>query len=471
MTPSSLGKRFSRLFLYAGLIFGVTVLIFFLIIDYLSLSSHHRDRYSAQVDFFVEQLRGPVAFRDDEALRTLIQSLSRDEGILAIRVDLSDSALNLPEQAPFYNWVKEGQTLSGCGHPRGALAFLHSMVVIAPLIVFNQTTGRVCVLVSLDALHAHWRSSLQAVLLAFLLFSVLWWRFTLFTRHQFQEVFSRFNRLFAQVREQGLKGPIALESHGVSELQPVADVFNQMLEDLRTQQNQLLHNQRLTTVGRVAMGAAHEVGNPLMCISTLIQDMEQIWQRKGSFDHQKAGLIRQQVQRIQQVLALMNQYGKPYSYPNQLHLTSVNLLLAVESAIALLKLDARYQLRRPKLTHTVSSQVFVRADSDRLQQVLINLLNNALDACWERGEISMDWRPDRLFGHALVIQDTGVGIKAQSLDSVFDPFFSEKQRFMGTGLGLWVARDLMQAMGGEIRIESVWGEGSRVYLSFTEEGV
>jgi signal transduction histidine kinase len=464
----SLGERTSRLFLYSGLGFGAAFLLFSLITNYLSSVNHYHDRYVAQLDFFAEQLRGPLAFNDLDSTMGAINALKRDNSIHALQifVESQDEISKKSTQRWVYQWNDAGQTGLGCQSSGELLSGFKQMEFETAFSVLKNSQAHICMQVQLNALHESWLSNLLAGLFAFSLFGFIWWRFTWRIKEDLASVFERLNRGFSQVKDKGLEQSTQLDLSDIKELKPLVAVFNHMLEELRHRQKSLLHNQQLTSLGRVAMGAAHEVGNPLMCISTLIEDMEREWQTKGAFSYEKSQLIRQQVRRIETILNLMNRYGKPFSRQTQSPLVSVNLLAEVSQAVDLMKMDGRYKLHKPRVKIEIPAQLFVLADVERLRQILINLLNNAVDACWAKGEIDLVWMEEGPHAMSLRVSDTGVGIKQEKLEQIFEPFFTEKQKFLGTGLGLWLSRDLMRAMGGEIVIESQWEVGTQVYLTF-----
>jgi len=102
----------------------------------------------------------------------------------------------------------------------------------------------------------------------------------------------------------------------------------------------------------------------------------------------------------------------------------------------------------------------IPAIRDQIKQVIVNLLNNAADACVSNGgEITIStWQEEQKV--AIAIQDTGVGINPENLDLIFEPFYTTKPVINGTGLGLSVCHGIVQAHHGEISVESYPGEGS-----------
>jgi len=112
--------------------------------------------------------------------------------------------------------------------------------------------------------------------------------------------------------------------------------------------------------------------------------------------------------------------------------------------------------------------VMVRADTEKVQQVLINLLSNAIKFTESGGHVRLECACTDTMANVRVV-DSGVGIPANKLEAIFEPFVQVDQAFtregQGTGLGLSISRDLARAMGGDITVESVFGEGAVFTLS------
>ena len=113
--------------------------------------------------------------------------------------------------------------------------------------------------------------------------------------------------------------------------------------------------------------------------------------------------------------------------------------------------------------------VIVRADAEKVQQVLLNLLSNAIKFTEPGGHVRLECSCHRHDGAACASIDTGLGIPASKLEAIFEPFVQVDQAFtregQGTGLGLSISRDLARAMGGDITVESVFGKGAVFTLS------
>jgi signal transduction histidine kinase len=181
--------------------------------------------------------------------------------------------------------------------------------------------------------------------------------------------------------------------------------------------------------------------------------------------------ISAQIERIERIVREMMDRTRPSS--PQLAPVDLNALLARIFDATAPALDAR---RVQLLTELAESLPQIRGDADRLQQVFINLINNALDAMPEGGQLTVrtgaigseETNPDAASKSAAFVfvefADTGIGMTEELRSRIFDPFYTTKATGHGTGLGLVVVRQVMREHGGDIEVESERGKGTRFRL-------
>lgn len=230
------------------------------------------------------------------------------------------------------------------------------------------------------------------------------------------------------------------------------------LTDIKMREEQIQQSERLATVGHMAAGVAHEVGNPLTAISSLVQ----VCQRKtdDSFIQDQLKKVRDHIQRINKIVRDLVDFSRPSSMQAE----QVQINEVIESAVGLLQHDARcrdvdFQLNLSKSLPRISSV------PDQIHQVLVNLLLNAVDAM--KGV-----KDPRVIIHTkkkenvveLSIADVGKGIKEEHKSRIFEPFFTTKDVGSGTGLGLSVSHGIINKMNGSIRVESTYGEGTTFFI-------
>jgi len=219
---------------------------------------------------------------------------------------------------------------------------------------------------------------------------------------------------------------------------------------LQEAQAHLLHQEKMAAFGLLAAGIAHEVGNPLTSISSLVQ----LLQRRDCDDYarDKLALVNGQLQRIQGTLRELVNFSRPTTTER----SRVNLAEVVEEALSIAKYY-KGSSRRTIETHLPSDLPPLHGGRDQFVQALLNLVLNAVDATSKGGRIVIraeQWS-DEL--HVSVCDD-GHGIAPEHAARLFQPYFTTKKH--GTGLGLFVTRKLIADHGGTVECESAPGGGS-----------
>jgi two-component system NtrC family sensor kinase len=224
-------------------------------------------------------------------------------------------------------------------------------------------------------------------------------------------------------------------------------------------ERQLIQADKLSSVGLLAAGVAHEVNTPLAVISTYAQMLA----KQVNGDQQKAALldkIAQQTFRASEIVnSLLN-----FSRTSTTELTAVDLLKCVRETLSIVE----HQFVKARVTVEIDAPAglgMIRGNAGKLQQVFLNLLLNARDAMEGGGTVTIRAREEgsRL---AISVSDTGRGIDAKHLPRIFDPFFTTKGAKKGTGLGLSVTYGIVQEHSGTIEVSSRLGEGTTFVLTF-----
>lgn len=229
-------------------------------------------------------------------------------------------------------------------------------------------------------------------------------------------------------------------------------------------ERRLLHAERLASLGRVAQGVAHELNTPLATIRTLASDMREAIRSLGGDEAlqsdlaESAALIRDETGRLGRITHSLLTGG---SLPRLRIDPSAPLLPIVERARALVFAGVRDGGPELDIDDSVTTLV-VSADSDRLLQVLVNLLQNAVDANREMGGRQV-WLSATRRGSVveIIVEDEGVGIQSEIEGRLFEPFATTKPPGEGTGLGLYASYMLVQTMGGDLTIENRDRVGAR----------
>lgn len=285
---------------------------------------------------------------------------------------------------------------------------------------------------------------------------------------EFGRLADGYNRMLAQVRSmteererqrQLLEERVAEATAALSERNAQLEALNR---ELWATTRRLTDMERLAAAGQTAAQLAHEVGTPLNLISGHVQLLS------ADLDgNAKARLrletIGAQIERIERIVRTMLDRTRPDVSEHQL--VDVNTVLRRTFEVIQPALDAR----NIRLTTQIDGvPLLVRGVADQLQQVFINLFNNALDAMPEGGRLTVTsarWESGTGVERFVVeVRDTGQGMSENVRARIFEPFFTTKPRGSGTGLGLVVARQIIRDHGGDITVTSQPGRGTTVRL-------
>ena len=233
------------------------------------------------------------------------------------------------------------------------------------------------------------------------------------------------------------------------------------LTDLHNLEGELAHAERLASIGRLAAGVAHEIGNPVTGIACLAQNLQSETEDEETREVTRA--IVHETGRISDILqSLVN-----FSHGGSLALGTfgaVRVHDCVEEAMRLVRLSRA--AKQAELVNGCDPEVTVTADHPRVVQVLVNLLTNAIDASPPRAPVTVTVDTDGAEGLArLRVSDRGEGIEPDMMANVFEPFVTSKPPGQGTGLGLSVVYRIVKDHGGSIDIDSGRARGTTVTVS------
>jgi two-component system NtrC family sensor kinase len=240
-------------------------------------------------------------------------------------------------------------------------------------------------------------------------------------------------------------------------------------QELQHTQRQLMKSEKLAAIGQLTASVAHEINNPIAVMQGNLDLLRETLGVAAQPVLAELQLLDQQVDRMRLIVTQLLQYARPNDYAGYVDAVDVNVLLAdslvlVEHQLACIGINAQ--------TEFLAAQT-VAINRQELQQVLINLLINAVQAMPEGGTLRLSTQdlpdPSGQAGVVIDIADTGTGLAETALERLFTPFFST--RADGNGLGLWISLGLVERYGGRItahnRIEAtgaVCGALFRVWL-------
>ena len=222
---------------------------------------------------------------------------------------------------------------------------------------------------------------------------------------------------------------------------------------LQEAHEKMIHREKIAALGQMAAGVAHEIGNPLSALSSIVRNVASDTGPDGGRE-KKLRMMQDQIDRIVRIVRELVDFSRPSSLGKSLiHVNEV-----LRTAMGIARYDDRF-----KGVHVITSLdpevPAVRLDGDQLLQVFLNVLFNAGDAMKGSGTLTVSTRRkdhsvDVLFG------DSGPGIRDESLPRIFEPFYTTKDVGKGTGLGLSVSYGIMEGMGGSIRASNQPGAGA-----------
>ena len=217
---------------------------------------------------------------------------------------------------------------------------------------------------------------------------------------------------------------------------------------------QLLHAERLATIGTLASGVAHEINNPA---TSILLDAERILEENPD-DSEVRGIaegIVKQVERIRRITRNLLLFSRQSGFEPR----EVDLNRVIEDALEML----RPKLKKVKVEKRLDNLPPIYGDPAQLQQVFVNLILNAAQAMPDGGRLILETKAGS--GEVITrVSDTGVGIPGEHLNRIFNPFFTTKRPGEGTGLGLSICLGIVERHKGKIEVESRVGEGTTFTL-------
>ncbi|MFK7975661.1 MAG: ATP-binding protein [Halioglobus sp.] len=233
--------------------------------------------------------------------------------------------------------------------------------------------------------------------------------------------------------------------------------------DLEKMEDEVLHTERLASIGRLAAGVAHEIGNPVTGIACLAQNLE--YETDPEEIRHMGQDILKQTSRVTRIVESLMNFSHTGDNGGETELAPANLADCIDEAVHLLTLDR--EAKPVSFTNNSDRELLVLADSQKLLQVFVNLLGNARDACEEYGSVTISAAAD-LTEVIIEVEDTGCGIPPAVQSQVFEPFFTTKDPGAGTGLGLALVFSIMAEMNGKVHLTSPIHEtgnpGTRITL-------
>jgi signal transduction histidine kinase len=292
------------------------------------------------------------------------------------------------------------------------------------------------------------------------LFILMIFVFTFLTR-QLLLTLNRFMEYTKRIGE-GDFSPILPARKYKDEFTKLAAAFNHMIKELDHKHNVLLESHKLRAIGTLVAGVAHELNNPLnntlLTASMLTEDFHTL------SDDEKIEMINDvigETERAQRVVKNLLDFARE----GETELVPLEIDKIVEDSTRLVVNQVKFA--KVELTLNCETNLpRIHGDEQKLKQVFVNLILNAVDVLPPGGEIRIHVKKDKSPGYVLVtVSDNGPGIPEHIQGRIFEPFFTTKSQAKGTGLGLSVSRGIIKKIGGYIHLTSSPGQGTTFTVS------
>ena len=230
-------------------------------------------------------------------------------------------------------------------------------------------------------------------------------------------------------------------------------------EKLQQVQSQLIQAEKLSSIGQMSAGVSHELNSPLMGLLGLLK----IYKRKakeGTDESLELGKMVDAAEHMAKIISDLNTFARQ----SRGEFTELDLNHTIDATLSFsakqltdqgIEVIKKFDPGLPK----------IRGDQSQLQQVVVNMVNNARDAMPQGGKFTIGTCKDKKSA-SIEFADTGAGIAQKNLSKIFDPFFTTKPAGKGTGLGLSIVHGIVEAHQGKILVESQPGQGARFKITF-----
>jgi len=230
------------------------------------------------------------------------------------------------------------------------------------------------------------------------------------------------------------------------------------------------HTNRMASIGRLAAGVAHEINNPLAIINEkagLISDLF-TFREEYAHDERLLGNIRSIIDSVARCGRITKRLLS-FARHIDMELGPIRFKDLAEEVVDFLRKEAEYRSITIDMDIPENLPEFV-SDRGKLQQIFLNLVNNAFQAMNDGGHLGISARQEKEGNLVFAVADDGCGIPQSDLKRIFDPFFSTKKKAGGTGLGLSITFGLVQELGGSMTVESEVGKGTTFTITMPSKG-
>ncbi|MBN2028738.1 PAS domain S-box protein [bacterium] len=241
---------------------------------------------------------------------------------------------------------------------------------------------------------------------------------------------------------------------------------NHALTELEITQDKLIQSEKLAGLGALASNVVHEIGNPLAAITNSVQVLQNRVHLEGRMK-ELMDIVGWETERLNRTIDQLREFSRP----KELVIEKSDLREIVTKVILFLKQDVELVSGRQIVTHFSNNLPLAYIDRDAMEQVVLNLVKNALQAIEKTGVVEI-WLQSRSRESKkqirFQVKDDGVGISKDNLSRIFEPYFSTKAK--GMGLGMHIVKQIVETHGGRIRVKSTEKQGTNVIIDIPVMG-
>lgn len=344
------------------------------------------------------------------------------------------------------------------------LFFSKSVEVLVPLLISEKKWGTLRFVVSLDNERKEFAFAILKIFFITIILIFLGYFLVLYLSNIFVNPITTLATAMTKTDIEKLDTYLPVK--GDDEFAYLTIQFNNLIErirlaneELQKKNQMLLQSEKLASIGILASGIAHEINNPLGGIFNCIRMLEE---QKDCSNNKYLELIKDGLERIENTVKKLLWMARKGD--------DIKGVVKVEELVDHIIEFIKYNVlkKRINIEKNIENGLEIFINRSDLEQILLNLLINAIHAIEHDGVIKISCRRE---GEKILleIEDNGCGIGKENLNKIFDPFFTTKKQGEGTGLGLWITYEIVKNYGGEIRVESEEGKGSKFYITLDEE--
>ena len=275
------------------------------------------------------------------------------------------------------------------------------------------------------------------------------------SRDEIGDLANSFNQMISQLRESYDQLEEKVKER-TGQLLKTNDELNKEIADRKRLEKTILQSEKMAAIGKLASGVAHEINNPLGIILGFAQILAKQIKSGDPFEIHVKSIERESLRCKTLVQDLLT-----FSRAGRAEKELMDLKVAIEEALSLVLAQSKF--KNVELEKEIQEIPKIFGNQNQIQQVIVNLSNNAIDAMPKGGRLSLRVCKITFKNRPAVqiaVEDTGQGIPEELLSKIFDPFFTTKEVGKGTGLGLSLVYEIVEKHDGQIRVQSELGKGS-----------